>query len=386
MDEFTIISYPGTRDDLLLSLTASRSRYMLPIGGRFRVIDFTLRNSFTSGARTTIIYNNQDDDLEEYVNRYGPWEDLKFPPIKIVTREYSDIKVCYNIILESNTEYYIIYNGDNPSIIDFTGIIKKYKSKRAGAALFRLSIDGKPTMAYTILVSDQKTLLNVIKSAIKQKRSAPNIFEMIINILINTGIAKNSYKAHYWPIKNIPEYYELNRKIIWDPEIFDLLYREKMIKSQIQAEGIAYIGRHGKIIRSFVSDFCKIYGSVENSILYPGVEVGPDSLVKDSIVLPFNKIGSGVRMVKTILDERTDLTSELQYLNIENGSKIGSSDDFIKNTEFPKSLFSSITLIGKDCRISTGARIGGGCYVASGLGGAFFAEKKFLYDGMSLIK
>ncbi len=385
MDNFTIISYPGTRNDLLLSLTESRSRYMLPIGGAFRVVDFTLRNSFASGARTTIIYNNLDDDLEEYVNRYGPWEDLKFPPIKIVTREYSDIKVCYNIILESNTQYYIIYNGDNPSIIDFAGIVKKYKSRKAGAVLFSLNIDGRSTMAYTILVSDQKTLLNVIKTAIKQKKNAPNIFEMIMNIMINSGVAKNSYKAFYWPIKNIPEYYELNRRIIWDPAIFDMLYREKMIKSQIKTEGIAYIGRQGKIIKSFVSDFCKINGSIENSILYPGVEVGPDSVVKDSIILPFNKIGSGVRIIRTILDERTDLAPEMLYLNIENGSKIGSADELIKNADFPKSLFSSITLIGKNCRISSGARIGGGCYVASELG-AYFGDKKYLYDGASLIK
>ena len=64
MNDFTIISYPGTRSDLLLSLTESRSRYMLPIGGRFRVVDFTIRNSFSCGARTTIIYNNRDDELD----------------------------------------------------------------------------------------------------------------------------------------------------------------------------------------------------------------------------------------------------------------------------------------------------------------------------------
>ena len=83
MEDFTIISYPGTRNDLLLSLTESRSRYMLPIGGRFRVVDFTLRNSFTSRARTTIIYNNLDDDLEQYVDRYGPFGDMKFPPLRL---------------------------------------------------------------------------------------------------------------------------------------------------------------------------------------------------------------------------------------------------------------------------------------------------------------
>ncbi|MBN1496411.1 MAG: hypothetical protein JXA07_06560 [Spirochaetes bacterium] len=386
MEDFTIISYPGTRNDLLLSLTESRSRYMLPFGGRFRVVDFTLRNSFTSRARTTIIYNNRDDDLEQYVDRYGPFGDMKFPPIKVITREYSDIKVCYNLILESNTAYYLIYNGDNPSIIDFPAIIKKYKSRKAGAVLFRLNIDGKPSMAHTLLVSDQKTLLNVVRSAIREKRQAPNLFEMIINIMINAGIARSSFDAYYWPVKNVPEYYDLNREIIWNPEIFGMLYREEIIKSQIAAGGMARVGRHGKVIRSFVSDFCTINGTVENSIIYPGVEIGDHAVVRDSILLPFNRVGHGARIVRSIIDERTDLAPESTYLNIGNGCRIGSGDEFIKNTDFPQSLFSSITLIGKDCRIADNARIGGGCYVQSGLGGEFQGVKKFLYDGTSLVR
>ncbi|MBN2159491.1 MAG: hypothetical protein JW807_08855 [Spirochaetes bacterium] len=386
MENFTIISYPGTRNELLLSLTESRSRYMLPIGGRFRVVDFTLRNSFISGARSTIIYSNLDDDLERYVDRYGPFGDMKFPPIKVVTREYSDISVCYNLILESNTEYYLIYNGDNPSMIDFKKIIKRYKSKKTGAVLFRLNLDGRPTMAYTVLVSDQKTLLKVIRAAIKDGRSAPNLFEMIINILINTGITKSSFDAYYWPIKNVPEYYAINREIIWNPEISSLLYQDHVIKSQIAAGGVAHVGRHGKILGSFISDFCTIDGSVENSIIYPGVQVGSNAVVKDSIILPYNRVGAGARIIRSIIDERTDLDPESTYLNIGASCRIGSGEEFIKNTDYPRSLFSSITLVGKDCRIAEGARIGGGCYVASGMGEEFTGSKKFLYDGTSLVR
>lgn len=90
--------------------------------------------------------------------------------------------------------------------------------------------------------------------------------------------------------------------------------------------------------------------------------------------------------MRSIIDERTDLKEESTYLNIGNGSRIGSSEEFIKNSDFPRSLFSSITLIGKDCRIADGARIGGGCYIASGLGDEFQGSKKFLYDGTSLMK
>ena len=87
MEDFTIISYPASKDNTLLSLTESRSRYMLPFGGKFRVVDFTLRNSFSSGARSTIIYNNFEDGLEDYVDHYGPFTDMDFPPIKVISQE-----------------------------------------------------------------------------------------------------------------------------------------------------------------------------------------------------------------------------------------------------------------------------------------------------------
>ena len=140
------------------------------------------------------------------------------------------------------------------------------------------------------------------------------------------------------------------------------------------------------MINSFLSDYCVINGRVENSIIYPGVEIGRDSLVQDSMILPFVKIGSGSRITKTIVDENTDLESGNGYMNIGNSCRIGSEHKNIKNTDFPRSLFESITMIGKNCRIIDDAKIGGACYVASGLGESFFSQRKYLYDGDSVVK
>lgn len=384
MNDCTIISYPGSGRASLLSLTESRSQYMLPFGGRFRVVDFTLRNSFSSGARRTILYNDIDDDLEAYVALYGPFQDEKFPPVKVVSRKYSDLNIFYQLILDSNTHYYIIYGGDNPSIIDFIRLMDKFKEKKAKSLLYRLTVDGKPTMAHKILIADQKTLLKTVNQAMKERRESPNIFEMIINILINKGVEKSAAHAFYWPIRSVTEYYHLTREIISNKEIFNLLYEEKIIKSKILAQGYATVGRDAKVVNSFISDFCTLNGTVENSIIYPGVEIGKNSTVIDSIILPFVKVGEGARVVRSIVDERLDNGPEADYSNIGPSCRVGSTEPYIKNRDFPRSLNDSITLIGKDCRIAEGANIGGGCFVSSGCGDEFM-KKKFLYDGESLI-
>ncbi len=384
MDNVSIISYPSSRDDSLLSLTESRSRYMLPFGGRFRVVDFTIRNSFSCNARHTVIYNNLEDDLEDYVEGYGPFADMNFPPLRVVSRDFSDINFCYNLIMDTNTAYYIIYNGDNPSIIDFEDIMNRYKKKKADSVLFRMNVDGKPTMAYKLLVTKQKTLLKAINKAIKEDRTSPNIFEMLINMMINDGIKKSDFSAPYWPVRNVPEYFNLSREIIWNTESFDLLFNEKIIQSQIKTEDYATIGRSGKIVNSFISDFCHINGRVENSIIYPGVVIGDSSFIKDSIILPFVRIGAGVKIMNTIVDENTEYQQDSISLNISDMCRVGSDETNLKNSDFPRSLFSGITLIGKNCRIHD-ANIGGACYVASGLGGEFFSSKKYLYDGLSVV-
>jgi hypothetical protein len=65
---------------------------------------------------------------------------------------------------------------------------------------------------------------------------------------------------------------------------------------------------------------------------------------------------------------------------------IGSEVEALKNKDFPRSIFNGITLLGKDCDIPHGARVGGACYVAPGLGNEFFIKTKSLSDGMSITR
>jgi ADP-glucose pyrophosphorylase len=362
---------------------------MVPFGGRYRIVDFTIRNSTASGAARTIIYSNFDDDLPAYVENYGPFAGKNFPSIKVVSREYSDITFCYNLIMGSNTAYYIIYNGDNPSMIDFTSLIERYKKKKAGAVLFTLHFANRESMAYTILVASQKMLLQVVKEAMNDERHAPNIFEMIINIMINRGIKKETAKALYWPLKNIPDYYMYNMKLMKSRDIFSSIFHDPSMKSHIRCAGHSTIGRYARVENSFISDSCIIDGSVSNSIIFPCVEIGEKAVVRDSIVLPFNKIGPGTRVTKTIVDERTakpKAEGEPEWPGIGGKCYIGSEHEQLKNSDFPRNLSRSITLIGKNCVIPEGSHIGGACYIASGKGEEFFSRSKYLYDGLSLVK
>lgn len=388
MDDVTIISYPGERNDSLLSLTQDRSKYLLPFGGRFRVADFTVRNSLAAEARRTIIFSDIEDGLADYVDNYGDFRNEKFPRVKVVASERQDIQMCYKLIMDSNTGVYAIYNGDNPSIIDFPGIVRRFRKSRKHSILYKMQFDGHATLANTILVTKQKPLLAVVNRAIEEKREAPNVFEMIVNILVNRGIDTSSCHVRYWPVRNIPEYFGYQMDVLKKKEIFDLFYKEAGLKGHIKTGGYAKLGPHAKIIRSVVSDGCNINGSVINSIIYPGVVIGEGAYVKDCVLLPGVEIGARSRLYRTIMDEKTASGNPenpaVPVQNVGEHCHIGSETEGLKNNDFPRSIFNGITLLGKNCAIPHSARVGGACYVGPGLGQEFFIKSRSLYDGMSI--
>ncbi len=383
MSGFTIVSYPTEKNDNLLTLTAGRSRYMLPIGGRFRIIDFTIRNSVSSGAASTMIFSNTEDTLQNYVNEYQDnAEEKEGHPIKVYPFSQSEPDSVLKALTESDSSYFILYNGDNPSIIDLSSILEKFSRSKKKGLLVKLRINGKASMAQKIVISDRRILIGIIKKALKDKHRSPNFFEMIINTLIHSGISSAVVDACYWQINSVTEYYNLNREIIWDREISDLLYKDRIIKSQIKSNKFALLDEKGSIKNSFISDYCYINGKVDNSILFPGVEIEEGAVVIDSIILPFVKIGPGAKIINAIIDECSE--AEERFI-AGPGCRIGTDEKFMKNDDFPGILNESITLIGRNNYIPDGAFIGSACYMADGTAESFFSVKNRLEDGKSVI-
>ena len=363
MSGFTILSYPTPKSDNLLSLTDSRSRYMLPIGGRFRVVDFTIRNSVSSHAKETIIFSTDEEELQKYLDEYTTESaGSNSHKISVYPFNTSRLESILEVLIGTETSYFVLYNGDNPSIINLSAVFEKFKASRKKALLVKLKINDKASMAYKVLICDKKTLISLIKKAIREKSRSLNIFEMMINALIHTGINSTTLDAYYWPINSVTEYYALNREIVWNKEISDALIREKIIKSNIKSNRFALLDEKCSVKNSFISDYCYINGKVENSIIFPCVDIDEGAVVIDSIILPFVKIGSGARIINSIVDETTIV--DAKRYNVGKNCRIGNEEKFIKNNDFPNILNSSITLIGKNNYIKENIFIGAACYVA----------------------
>ena len=385
MNNVTLISYPSHRDNSLLSLTDIRSRYMVPFAARFRVVDFVLRNATAASAKKTFIFSNVLDDLESYVENHPQYRNDEQVKMNVVLESSLSLSQCAKMILDNPTQYYIIYNGDSPCLVDFEPALLAFKAKKKNALLYMLNFDGKPSMSRTALICDRKSLQSVITAALREKVHSPNIFEMIINRFIIKGVKRATIDAFCRQMQNIPDYYTSTFEAFRDSSVWNTVFGDELLKSGIQVARYAMIGPCADISRSYISEGCEVHGTVEDSILFPGVYVGEKAVIRNSIVLPYGRIGHGSHIEKAVIDEFTDKMREDYPFSIMPDSWIGTGEEGLKNAQFPDSLSDSITLIGKNCALPEGLRTGSACYISSGVGESFFQKTKIIDDGISIV-
>jgi len=387
MNNVTVISYPSHRDDSLLSLADVRSRYMIPFAGRFRVVDFTLRNAAACEAKRTIIMSNVFDDLSLYVQSHPLYRNDEKAQTKVFLETKITIAHCAKLLLAKPTQLYVIYCGDCPSLIDFNPLIERFRKKRkSGAVLYLLNYDGKPTMARTALICDRKTLENAFKRLQKEKIQSPHVFELIINQFIIHEVKRETVEAYCRPLKNVPEYFYANFEAMRDPEIATRIREDDNLLSGIKVASYAFLGAGADVALSHIAEGCEINGEVTNSIVFPGVYTGERSVVRDSILLPFCRIDSTARIDRAIIDEFTDRARGADAFNVRGDSYIGSGTEGRKNSDYPDSLFDSISLVGKNCDLPYGVHLGSAGYISSGIGNDAFEITKIVDDGCSIAR
>ena len=98
-------------------------------------------------------------------------------------------------------------------------------------------------------------------------------------------------------------------------------------KTKIYAKSLTlpphYISQTAEVSNCFIADGCQIHGRVEHSILFPGVYVGKDALIKDSVIMPAVKIGDGCIIQKSIVSENTHI-GDFSSIGILDPSEYGS--------------------------------------------------------------
>lgn len=343
----------GGRVDELNVLTCYRPKSAVPFGGFARVIDFPLSNLMNSGLeQVAILSQYRSFSLINHIGIGAAWDMIgRYRGVSILppstgygnTSWYkgSADAVFQNadFIEYHDPEEVLILSGDHIYNMDYQEIIAYHHEKNADLTIGCVQVpldrahrfgladidneDGerggrilqykeKPAnpkfqwASMTIFCFNPKTLREVLTTNAREDES----FEFGRDIIPRMMFEKKKvygYKFHgYWGYsRTVEEYWQANMDLLGnEPKIKldDWQIRTNLEHRDIRDCQPLKVGSSGEINNSLVYNGCIIEGRVENSIIFPGVHIKKDAVVKDSVLFFNNIVGKHSRLEKVICD------------------------------------------------------------------------------------
>ena len=383
----------GGRVDELNVLTYYRPKSAVPFGGFSRIIDFPLSNLMNSGLeRVAILSQYRNYSLINHIGSGAAWDMIGrnrgvsiLPPFKGSEKSSwyrgtaDAVSQNLDYVKYHNPEVILILSGDHVYNMDYREIIEYHRSKDADLTMACLQMpkdkahrfgladiddeDGKvggrvldykekpaePEFNWasmTIYCFRPRALYDILDGLVDTENDV-EFGRDIIPQMMASGSRIYGYKFYdYWGYtRTVDEYWQTSMDLLGsDPSI---KLEEWGIRTNLEHRAIRdyqplKVGNSAEISNSLIYNGCVVEGTVENSILFPGVRVGRGSIVRDSVLFFDNQVGEEVRIGKIISDVN---------VSFGNGSQVGSSSG----------AGGPVTLVGWSNEIQPGAAIGPGC-------------------------
>lgn len=337
----------GGQGARLKNLTKHNAKPAVPFGGKYRIIDFTLSNCSNSAIDTVGIPTQyQPLILNSHIGIGSPWDLDRIhggvallPPYQSITGgdwykgTANAIYQNINFIEEYEPEYVLILSGDHIYKMDYSKMLDFHKEKKADATIAVINVpieeasrfgimnadeDGliyefeekpdnpKSTLASMgIYIFDWKLLKQFLIEDENNKDSSNDFGKNIIPTMINSGKKLFAYSfTGYWKdVGTIESYWEANMDLIQDNKDLNIYDDKWKIYSSNPVRPAQYIGDGAEISNSLITEGCSIYGQVINSVVFQGVHVGKNAIVKDSVIMANSIINEGVYIEKAVVGE-----------------------------------------------------------------------------------
>ena len=336
----------GGQGSRLYDLTKKIAKPAVSFGGKYKIIDFPLSNCINSGIDTVgVLTQYQPLALNEYVCNGAPWDLDRMRGGLSVLPPYQGSKSSdwykgtanaiyqnINFIKQYDPDYVLILSGDHIYRMDYRKMLDAHKATGAACTVATITVpmeeasrfgicntnpDGsiyefeeKPKQpknnqaSMGIYIFNTKLLIKYLEEDEANPNSSNDFGKNIIPAFLNNGEKLFSYGFEgYWKdVGTISSLWEANMDLIGDDPILNPVDKNFKIYSKNNARAPQYLGPNSKITNSLVSEGCRIYGTVENSVLSGGVIVEEGAIIKDSVIMEDVHIKKGAKVFTSIID------------------------------------------------------------------------------------
>jgi len=343
----------GGNNSRLKELSENRSTSAVPVGGKYRAIDFVLSNMVNSGiANIAVITQYNFRSLMDHLGSGKEWDlDRKtgglfmFPPylsggdsgwyrgsadalynnLTFLKRSYEKYVVIaqgscvYKMLFDDVLEYHIEKNADitivyrdmsdfEPKELSTMGILHVDEQQRI------VDFEEKPTNPKTkngsvgIYIMKRELLISLLEES-----AAHGWYDFVKDILIKKlnflNIMGYKFDGYWRNLSSIQLYYKCNMDLLNPIIRYELFSENGKVYTKVKDEAPAKYNEEADVRNSIVADGCIIEGTVENSVLFRGVTVKKGAVIKNSIVMQGSCVEENSSTQFAILDKNTVLTN-----------------------------------------------------------------------------
>jgi glucose-1-phosphate adenylyltransferase len=396
----------GGEGERLSILSAMRAKPAVPFGGKYRIIDFTLSNCVNSDIDDIVVLTQYNPrSLNDHIGAGRPWDlDRNARGIRLLQpytargraaewyRGTADaVLQNIEIVRQAPGDLVLVLAGDHIYKMDYGPFLQAHRRHRADVTLAVRPVPIGDAHRFGILALGEhgevvewqekpahpKSDLASMGIYVFSKRALltwlseerTDFGRHVIPAMLDGGARVFGYRFDgYWQdVGTVESYWQANMDLLEEHPALDLYDKEWLIHTRSEERAPAKVGPTANIHRSLISHGCVIAGTVEHSVLSPGVRVDIGAVVRDSIVLFDTVIRAGAIVDRAIIDKE---------VSIGPNAIVGEGPDMdTPNRQEPGRLNSGLSVIGKRAVIPRGVRIGRNCKVAEGVRAADFGSR-----------
>ncbi|MCS7054759.1 MAG: glucose-1-phosphate adenylyltransferase [Thermoflexales bacterium] len=407
----------GGRGSRLSVLANKRAKPAVPFAGKYRIIDFPLSNCVNSGIYTVgVVTQYRPRSLQDHIRNGAPWDLDRLNGGVWMLQPYqgrldSDwyegtadaIYQNLDFVRNARADYVLILSGDHVYKMDYSILISFHQEKRADVTVATLKVTPEEASRFGIVQTDANyrvihfeekpkqpkgtlasmgiyvfnydTLVKVLHEDAKNPNSTRDFGKDIFPKMVTENYRVFAFPyADYWvDVGTIQSYWEAHMDLLADTPPIDLLDREWVIHTRSEERPPVNIRTGATVNHSLITDGCVVEGSVEYSVLSPGVRVKRGAVVRYSIVMTDAVIEPGAMVDRCIIDKN---------VVVGRGACVGYGSDYTENTELR--LNTGISVVGKNTIIPPEFRIGRNVVIGSDLNDDAF-NGDFLPSGQNFL-
>ncbi|WP_373599860.1 glucose-1-phosphate adenylyltransferase subunit GlgD [Paraclostridium bifermentans] len=336
------------KGDNLKELTGSRVVASIPIGGRYRIIDFTLSNMINAGMKNIGIFSDQKyRSLTDHLGNGSHWDlstkndglfvfspentkkniyhtvkrgDLKniFSNIDyiekskqkyvLVSPSYMICNIDYKKALDyhklSKNKITIIYKNINNADKDFLGttVLNINEENKISSMGVNIGRETEANISMEMYIMKKELFIDIIYSAVS-KGEYNCIEDCIAESLDKIDVGVYEYEGYLKCINSTSSYFQANKDLLDVYIASELFYSERKIYTKEKNEQPTLYTETSNVRNSLVATGCLIEGEVKDSIIFRKVHVKKGAVIKNSIVMQNGIIKEYVKLDNVILDK-----------------------------------------------------------------------------------